>query len=56
MMNFGSLSAGHSTILPPIHESSLPSSHNKDRISFRDMPVKTSGGWGGGKKRGKVKS
>ncbi|CAG5126227.1 unnamed protein product, partial [Candidula unifasciata] len=45
---------GHSIILPPIHESSLPSSHKKDRISYRDTPVEISGGWGGGKKRGKI--
>lgn len=33
----------------PNRVSSAPS--RKDRISFRDNPVRQSGGWGGGKKR-----
>lgn len=37
----------------PKQTTSAPSSRS-ERISFRDKPVLWSGGWGGGKKRGKV--
>ncbi|KAM9352308.1 leucine-rich repeat- and IQ domain-containing protein 1 [Symphorus nematophorus] len=47
-------SLGHAReeVSSPQRVSSAPT--KKERISFRDNPVQLSGGWGGGKKRGKV--
>ncbi|KAM4676020.1 leucine-rich repeat- and IQ domain-containing protein 1 [Discoglossus pictus] len=42
----------NSSPLTPLRANSGPA--KKDRISFRDNPVQLSGGWGSGKKRGKL--
>lgn len=39
---------------PPSPERVVSAPSKKERISFRDNPVKMSGGWGGGKKRDRV--
>ncbi|RVE71272.1 hypothetical protein OJAV_G00050160 [Oryzias javanicus] len=39
-------------VLPAKRSMSAPS--KKERISFRDSPVHESGGWGGGRKRGRL--
>lgn len=51
LTHFPSVSPGEE-VPAPRGATSAPSI--KERISFRDNPVQLSGGWGGGKKRGKV--
>ncbi|XP_063783734.1 leucine-rich repeat and IQ domain-containing protein 1 [Pseudophryne corroboree] len=46
-----SAASSHRNVFSPVKINSGP--QRKERISFRDNPVQLSGGWGGGKKKGK---